>query len=222
MWYKEILCYPRYSDEEFKSRKQELAELGIEDLIEDGNTIIFGKRILGKGTTSLVVKALYHGFFVALKIRRTDSNRESVENEALILKMLNDTGISPKIFAYSKNFIVMELIRGINLDDFILRASNEEIKPVLVKLLLSCILLDKMGIDHGDLTNASDHVVVYDKNIRIIDFESASTKRKPQNLTSIISYLFLSNRSFSQKLYGIINKQEDELILLLRKYKKGE
>jgi len=219
-WFDKIICYPKFTEDEYKRRIEELKSLGIEDIIEEGKTLVYGKRILGKGTTALVVKAVFQANFVALKIRRTDSNRESMEKEAQILNLLKDTGIVPKVLAYSKNFIVMELVEGEKIDDFLNKADHNEIKRIIKRLLEICIILDKMGIDHGDLNNASDHIII-GNDIKIIDFESASINRRAQNLTSIVSYLFLSNKPFSKKILSLFKFERDEIIKILREYKKG-
>jgi putative serine/threonine protein kinase len=221
MRFEELICYPKFSKEEFEKRYAELKSLGIEELVEGGRTIILGYKILGKGTTSLVIKAIYKGKTVALKIRRTDSNRESMYEEAKILEMLKNKNIAPELFAYSKNFIVMEYLEGRNIDEFIMNANSIELIKAIKKLIEHCIILDKLGIDHGDLSNASDHVIVYDDEVRIIDFESASLNRKPQNLTSIISYLFLSKKPFSNKLLEAFNLSRIEVLEFAREYKKG-
>jgi len=221
MRFEELICYPKFSKEEFEKRYAELKSLGIEELVEGGKTIILGYKILGKGTTSIVIKAIYKGKIAALKIRRTDSNRESMYEEAKILEMLKDKKIAPELFTYSKNFIVMEYLEGKNIEEFIVNANASEYSKIIKKLLEHCILLDKLGIDHGDLSNASDHVIVYDDEVRIIDFESASLNRKPQNFTSIISYLFLSKKTFSNKLLEVYKLSTKEVLEIAREYKKG-
>lgn len=219
---KEILCYPRFEEKLFEERLKQLAQLGIEDIIEGGGVMIAGRRVLGKGTTAIVVKALRRGEVVALKIRRTDSNRESMEGEAMILNKLNDTGIAPKLLGYSKDFIVMEYIEGISIGEFLESCSKLELLQALRSLILACYTLDRMKIDHGDLVNASDHVIVEsNKRARIIDFESASLYRRPQNLTSILSYLFLSKRPFTSKLYSLLSLNEAEILRIAKEYKKN-
>ncbi len=222
MWFEEILCYPLFSKEEFENRLKELKEIGIEDLIEGGNTTVLGRRIIGKGTTSLVVKALYKGKLVALKIRRLDSNRESMEKEANILQVLSNQDFVPKLFSFSKNFLILEYLEGTDIDVFLEKAEEEEIKSVVKQIISICIKLDELGIDHGELSNASDHVLV-DKNlkVKIIDFESASLNRKPQNITSILSYLFISNKPFSEKVLKAFGLKREDVINASRDYKKG-
>lgn len=213
-----ILSYPKASKDEIEKRIEELKKLGVEKIIEGGEAKLLGFNILGKGTNSLVVKAFYHGNEVALKIRRIDSSRESLKDEAEILKFLNPYCFAPKIFAYSKNFLVIELVQGYSIDEYLKSASIEDAKNVISKILQYCRVLDRLGIDHGQLSNAKDHVIVTkNRDVKIIDFESASKNRKVQNLTSIVSYLF-----FSKKVAcDFFNLDFEKLKELIKEYKKS-
>jgi len=213
-----IICYPKYSKEEFERRLNELKDLGISELIEEGEVLVNNFKVLGKGTNSIVVKAIYKGFPVALKIRRVDSSRESLEEEAKILMKVNQINLGPKLFCFTKNFLVLEYIKGIKIGDFIKIASVENLKDVIIKILEQCRKLDSIGIDHGELSRADNHIIILENfEVKIIDFESSSYKRKCKNLTSIISYLFLKNNNLLSKL----NIEKNVLIDLLKLYKKS-
>ena len=95
---KKIICYPHYTDEIFFERIAELQSLKIDYFELEGPTIIDGFHLLGKGTRGLVVKAHSGNSFFALKIRRTDSPRYDLINEAKIQKIVNQFNIAPKIF----------------------------------------------------------------------------------------------------------------------------
>ena len=49
---------------------------------------------------------------VALKVRRTDSQRENMKNESILLNLVNTVNVGPKMIDVSKNFLVMEYIEG--------------------------------------------------------------------------------------------------------------
>jgi putative serine/threonine protein kinase len=215
-----ILCYPKFNEEEFKRRLEEIHNLGITEILSEGKVKIDDFRILGKGTNSLVVKAIYKGNFVALKIRRTDATRNTLENEAKILKRVNEYNIGPKLFDFSQNFLVLEYIEGKFLEEFIMENDLNQIKNVLLKLLIQCRILDLIKVDHGELSRASKHVIVTkDHNVKIIDFETASQERKPNNLTSIISYLFLRPDD-PLKLRENLKVNFNDLKFLLKSFKK--
>ena len=204
---KKIICYPHYTDEIFFERISELQTLKIDYFELQGPTIIDGFHILGKGTRGLVVKAHSDGSFFALKIRRIDSPRSDLINEAKIQKIVNQFGIAPKIFNSTKNFISMEFIDGLILNDYIHKFKNNSVSNlnfIVSNLLHQCFILDINGIDHGELSNLKKHVIINNKP-NIIDFDSASLTRRASNFTSSIQYLFIGGpfSLYFQKIFSI-------------------
>jgi putative serine/threonine protein kinase len=64
-------------------------------------------------------------------------------------------------------------------------------------------------------------MVSENNQITLIDFESASTKRKPCNVTSASQALLLSGGSISKKICKFIEIKDPEFLLnCLKKYKK--
>jgi Predicted Ser/Thr protein kinase len=216
-----ILCYPKFNEEEFKKRLEEFHSLGIEDILSDGKIKINDFKILGKGTNSLAVKAIYKGQIVALKIRRTDSSRVTLEEEARILSKVNKFNIGPKLLNFTQNFLVLEFIEGNFIEEFLTCENLNQVKNVLLKLLIQCRILDIIKIDHGELSRATKHVIITKNgDVKIIDFETASERRKANNLTSIISYLFLRPED-PFKLRERLGINIDDLKYLLRDIKKN-
>jgi len=80
--YSSILGYPKSSRDELESRVNELESIGVQGILFEGNSKIGKLDVLGKGCVSVVVKAVIDGKIVALKIRRLDADRESMEREA--------------------------------------------------------------------------------------------------------------------------------------------
>src|SRR2546422_7093910 len=80
--YREILAYPKPSDESVESRIRQLKSLGIEGLEFAGPLRIGKLSVLGKGVVGLVVAGIADGGRVAVKIRRGDSRRGSRLHEA--------------------------------------------------------------------------------------------------------------------------------------------
>lgn len=210
-----ILSYP-YNDEYSKYIIKELEELGIKGIVFEGNTILKGNvRVLGKGCTSIVVKALRSDDSIcALKIMRSDSARSSVEHEASILKLVNDIRIGPRLIDYTKHILMMEFIDGLLIKEWLTIAKPYEYtKEVIKNILKQCYTLDVIGVDHGELSNMYRHVIISGSRACIIDFESASMHRRVNNLTSAMQYLFLSN--------NIMHIDRPRLIGMLRDYKHG-
>ena len=77
-----------------------------------GPTTLGKLAILGKGYVGVVVLAKKNNKQVALKIRRTDSQRKNMKNESILLKLVNSVNVGPKMIAVSKNFLVMEYLEG--------------------------------------------------------------------------------------------------------------
>lgn len=220
--YAEIICYPKLTTTELEARLKELKELQITAIEFTGKKLVHNTQVLGKGCVGIVVKAFTNKEAVALKIRRTDANRTEMTHEAQMLKKANKLNIGPKLLATSKNFLLMEHIQGTLFPEWLQKTQNKQkIRNTLRLALEQCHKLDKAGLDHGELSHAPKHIIIKPDNTpTIIDFETASTNRKTQNLTSLCQYFFIADhiaRTTTQKL-GNINKQK--LKQTLRKYKQ--
>ncbi len=219
-----LLCYPHVEDIEIESKINELKELGVRPCIGGRVELHGGLRVLGKGTVGIVTYGLMNDKLVALKILRCDANRESLEREAKILQSVNNIGVGPKLILHSKNFLVLEFVRGRTLDDFLLNGSFKCIFHVLKKLFWQCFRLDSIGIDHGELSTPKKHVFVYRCNPIIIDFETASSSRRPSNLTAIIGHIFFKKTIISERVRSLFNINEEKLRILkenLKLYKEN-
>jgi putative serine/threonine protein kinase len=222
--YSLILAYPKATNRQIKSRINELEKLKIKSILLTGPTTLGKLAILGKGYVGVVVLAKKGNKQVALKIRRTDSQRKDMKNESILLKLVNSVGVGPKMFAVSKNFLVMEYIEGKKISDWVdlLKGlgSTKKLKSTIKKILQDCYKLDRLGFDHGELSNVSKHVIVGKTKSTLIDFESSSTKRKPSNVTSITQAFFIGSgiARKTQKIYK--NPPKEKIIDALKLYKQ--
>jgi putative serine/threonine protein kinase len=219
-----FICWPRYDENVARQRLGQLEELGIESISLGGRHIIQGYPLLGKGHAGVVLKALKGGEEVALKIRRTDSDRESMQREAEMLTLANKVGVGPRILGFSEDFIAMEKITGPYLGEWMndFRGELEELRYVIRALLEKSRKLDHAGVDHGELTRVKRHFIVADEGPRILDFESASTERRMQNVTATAHSVFL-NKGFSSKLaHHLTLPDVDSLIDALSTYKQTQ
>ncbi|MGB9728354.1 MAG: hypothetical protein ACPL1B_00515 [Thermoprotei archaeon] len=218
-----LICYPSIENCNIKAKILELKELGIRPCIGGRVELHGGLQVLGKGTTSIVTFGLINNSVVALKILRCDSNRESLEREAKILQLVNNVGVGPKLILYSKNFLVIEFVKGRTLDEILLNGSFTCISRTLDKLFLQCFKLDSIGIDHGELSTPKKHIYVYRCNPIIIDFETASFSRRPSNLTAIIGHVFFKKTLISERirsLFKLDNLRLQKLRENLKLYKE--
>jgi putative serine/threonine protein kinase len=221
--YKKILIFPEGKQSEIKKRIIELKKLGITHVSFTGPLQIEKCHILGKGYVGMVVLAKKDNNIVALKIRRVDSPRKNMTNEAKLLKTANKIDIGPKFIKNSKNFLIMEYIEGEKIIDWAkkLEKKSGEICSVLNNILRECYLLDSIGLDHGELSTIDKHVIIGKNKNTIIDFESSSTDRKPSNVTGATQAILIGTG-----LAKIIQKKvklptKSKIISLTREYKKN-
>ena len=222
-----VISYPRQNeDQEYVSRLKELEIMGVSSILPAGSTKIGKFSILGKGGVGLVAKVEANDKKTyALKIRRIDANRGSMEREAKLHKIANSAGVGPHIYANSENFILMDFIDGWNIIRWLNQKNinDDQVRTVVISTLEQCYDLDRANLDHGELS-CLDHHVLVPKGVyaHIIDFESSSINRKTCNVTAAANSLLL-NGPVSQRVNKNINFAEQEKIIhLLRIYKSNQ
>ena len=162
---------------------------------------------------------------MAVKIRRTDSQREGMKEEARLLELANKVKAGPKVVQGSKNFLVMEYLDGKKIFDWIKqlkgKGSATKLKKTVRKVLEDCYKLDQLGLDHGELSNIAKHVIVGQKST-LIDFESSSTNRRVSNVTAACQAIFIGSgiSKMVKKIYKIPPKPQ--MIKVLRAYKNEQ
>jgi putative serine/threonine protein kinase len=220
-----ILGYPKATRRQLKSRLTELKRLGVEGVSFQGPVLIGKIEVLGKGYTGVVILAKKGSKRVALKIRRTDSPRESMAKETRLLEAANKAKVGPRLIESSDNFIVMEYLDGKKIYDWVKelkgRGSATKLKSVIKKVLEDCYNLDSAGLDHGELSNITKHVIV-GKSITIIDFESSSLERRVSNVTSATQAILIGSglAKMVRRIHSVPSKQK--IIKALRQYKEDQ
>jgi putative serine/threonine protein kinase len=222
--YVKVVCYPRFIQSDFDQKISELSRLGIESLCFRGDKSISGVPILGKGCVGVVVSGCKTGEPVAVKILRTDANRKNFSHESLMLRKANSVGVGPSYIDNSEKIMISRYLEGLMLPQWIAQRHRGEIslvKKTLKQILLQCFRLDQIGLDHGELSRASKHIIVDKIGVAaILDFETASTNRRVSNVTSICGFLFFS-MNMSQRVRRLINAEPLEGIRdTLASYKK--
>jgi len=222
--YSKILGYPSATNRQIKSRINELEKLKIKSVCLTGPTTIGNLAILGKGYVGVVVLVKRGNKEVALKIRRTDSQRKNMKNESILLKLVNSVKVGPKLIDVSKNFLVMEYLEGEKFSDWVEMlkgtGSAKQLKSTIKSVLEDCYRLDQIGFDHGELSNISKHVIVGKTKVSLIDFESSSTKRRPSNITSITQAFFIGSGIAKQTQRIYKNSSKEKIIHALKVYKQ--
>ncbi len=234
-----VLCYPGTDLKTFSSRVKQLRQLGVKELILEGDSKIGKYGVLGKGCVSVAVRAVLKNEpqVVALKIRRADANRPSMQKDFELQRLANSFGVAPRAIAASRDFFAMEYVDSIKIGKWFkrlkTRTPKREVRKMIRNILTQCYLLDIHKLDHGELSNPSKHVLIRkntpEPETVIIDYESASTNRRCSNVTSVAQFLLLGGRQGAKvgKILGIdqeVAKQSrisQRLIELLRGYKEA-
>ncbi len=221
--YATILCYPHANPLEIENRISELKKLGVSTIEFSGNGSAANVPVLGKGYAGVVVVAHVDRKRLALKIRRLDSGRETFFHEAKMLQKANNIQVGPKFVAVTQNFLLSQFIDGNFLTKWLENHGNKEVfRSVIRDVLEQCWRLDELGLDHGELSKATRHLLM-DKSSKpfIVDFETASIQRRVANVTSVCQHLFVGNSLTSQLIYKTMGEKNKSLIVnALRNYKK--
>jgi putative serine/threonine protein kinase len=215
-----VFSYPHFSDAHYEKVLDGVRKIGTECMLSKGTFEIGEIRVLGKGWVGIVSEAIVGGKEVALKIRRSDANRASMNNEARLLESANSLGVGPKLLGFTENVLAMEFIDGALMPKWLKGMPKvEDVRSAVGELLEQCFQLDKGGIDHGELSDAKKHIIINGQGRPyIIDFETASTSRKCRNLASIIGYLFFKD-SIGTLLTSYFTWDKEFLKNIIKKYK---
>ena len=219
----EVVCYPRTTPKEMENRIAQLRSLGVLALEFSGNSAAFKFPVLGKGYVGVVAIAHVNGEKLAIKMRRSDADRKSLEPEARLLIKANSVEVGPKFGASTRDFLLMQLIEGNIFPDWVEKQRDSDVlRDVLRDVLEQCWRLDEAGLDHGELSKAPKHLLIDRSNKPfIVDFETASLSRKVSNVTSICQFLFQGNSDSAKRIAEVLGiRDKDNLILALKRYKK--
>ena len=222
-----LICYPKFDAVNYTLKIKDLFSLHLKFVILEGNTILYNNNILVKGCEGLVLKVENNkNEIMAVKIKRTDSCRNSMKNEFDFYNLANMYRIGPKVYSYTDNVLLMDFLEGISIENWFLKTELDSnlIKTVVIDILNQCFILDKINLDHGQLNRLCNHIIIRPDNLKcsIIDFESASTFRKVSNLSSAFQGLFFRG-IISKKINSYINYENKikEFLKLLKIYKSN-
>ncbi|MFH1256197.1 MAG: RIO1 family regulatory kinase/ATPase [Candidatus Diapherotrites archaeon] len=168
---------------------------------------------ISKGYSSEVFLAKdSRGKLFALKKEKAKSTRhEMVKKEAGNLRLANSVGVGPKLvdFSEKEKWILMEFIEGKTFSEWLFKGkpARKELAAFLRELFAQAEKLDAIGLDHGQLAGKGKNILVRKGKPVIIDFEKASPKRKPHNVTQLASFIVLNrNGAVAGKVRKIFGK----------------
>lgn len=218
-----ILCYPYVECIVLEDRLKLLKEYGFTHFVEKGFPFL-NHRIVGKGYSSISVIGVNEHYGLGfLKIRRLDGRRSSLEKEGFFLDFLEKFGIVPRVFNYTKEFVFMSYLENCTPLEVVLSRvkdgvlGREYLFRVLSKTLYALYILDLHGIDHTELNRPFGHIYVCVDNVKIIDWESATVRDKPSNVTSFVSYILYR----SSLTRSIENNVRNEVLMRVKEYKRN-
>lgn len=217
-----LICYPRFSESEYNDRIAEMESLGVTSISPGGRTTINGFRVAGKGHVGLVLRAKIGGKACALKIRRVDADRKSMDGEVRLHTMANDAGVGPRLEGHSKNLIAMEFVDGYSIIDWVKGATKDRLRKMARLVLEQCYSLDRAGLDHGELSRLNRHVIIVSDRPYIIDFESASTARKTSNVTAAAQSIFLHGAIAEIMVKRTLQTNREKALTALKTYKRDQ
>ncbi|MBP1911370.1 serine/threonine protein kinase [Thermococcus stetteri] len=187
----------------------------LRHLAEEG---VGGVEPLAKGTTSLVFTGVLGGRKVVIKLQRPDSPRSNFEKEAELTKIASTLGATPPIVGLGEFEGLPYLIREFAEGEPILFADVG--KRHLFRIVEKTALLDRLGIDHGQIQGGK-HLII-GEDVYLIDFEKAGF-RKPNNLTSAMAMIFIGENAISKRVrerFGLDDGFREEMKDALRNYKR--
>ena len=151
---------------------------------------------IGEGNKGEVYKAkLENGKIVAIKWAKN----YDIDKEWEILKFLNGK-IAPKPLFRGSRYFAMEYIDAKPLKEFL---NTPTYYLIIKQSLYNAYLLDKLGVNHSQLGRY--YHILFNKEVRFIDFERASFKN-PRNFLQIIGYYLFRDEKFDiNKLKAITN-----------------
>lgn len=220
--YHALLSYP-HDDSAWQAQcRRQLQKLGVEALVAEGGIRLQGHPLLGAGYCGLVVAGVWHGQSAAIKIRRRDCRQADLTDEARLQLRANALGLGPQLWAAQGDLLVMQRLTGEPLASWLDQPtlSGKRLQALVLQLLQQGFSLDQAGIDHGALRYPSDHALVVDDRVTLIDFSHASDRRRPNNVTSLVQALGWGTRIAEQLGPYSLLPQREEVLPLLRHYKQ--
>ncbi len=143
-----------------------------------------------KGKRSIVLKGIYKGKPVAIKTINPESHAQNtLQKEALWLEKLNLISIGPRLILAGEHYLIMELLSGMRIQEWLHTAQRQAILHVLKKVLDQCIALDRHKITKEEMHHPYKHIIISQNKPVMIDFERSHYSEFPKNVTQFCQYI---------------------------------
>ena len=150
-------------------------------------------ELLAVGKRGVILKAIYRGKPVVVKLPRSDSKANSMTLlESRNLKKVNAWGIGPKLINATEDYVLMHFVKGKLIGEFLNDPAtvHEEKLMVFQNTLEQLQTLDEKGLNKFELTKPYKHIIVRDDlSIVLIDFERARATERPKNVAQFREYM---------------------------------
>jgi len=165
-----------------------------------------------KGRRGIIYTGIYKGKKVAIKVKRPASKAENaIEKEYFWLKKLNSYNIGPKVVFFKNKALVYEFVEGKHILDFFKGASKKDRDKIIKEVFRQLRIMDRLRINKKEMHKPLKHIII-GKKVVLLDFERCYKSNKPKNVTQFCQFLLRMK---------LIRAKEDDLIDLLRNYKKN-
>ncbi len=176
-------------------------------------------KLFARGKRGVIIKGVYKKKIVSIKIKKQSSEAQgTIENEARILKVINNYKIGPRLIMSKEDFLMYEFVNGEFIFDFVKKKNKKNILIVLKRVFEQMYKLDKLGINKFEMHHPIKHIIIDKNKPVLIDFERARMTIDPKNVTQFCDFIMGEDMTNLLKEKKIIIDKE-ELIKRARDYK---
>jgi len=158
-----------------------------------------------------------NGIKYAIKKAKDETKKWAIQKEIAILKFLKwKVDFVPQIENYWDNFFEYKFIEWQTLD----KIKNPD-KIIYKQLVEYAFLLDKLNVEHGELSKPTKNIIIWENNkVSIIDFERWNLMNKTWKNLKWLSQFLLREKIITiediKKLIEIENLEEKKDFLLMK------
>lgn len=146
---------------------------------------------------------------VAIKVKKKDSkSTDAIASEVQWLKVLNERNIGPRMLFSGEEYVAYEFAEGDYIEEWLPKASKEEIQTVLKSIFQQCYVMDKLQVNKEEMHHPLKHIIIdKDLNATLIDFERCYETEKPHNVTQFADFVGKFRPSLVKKGFDFTLKE---------------
>ncbi|MFW6285987.1 MAG: HemK2/MTQ2 family protein methyltransferase [Nanoarchaeota archaeon] len=185
-------------------------------LIEIENNNITNIKYYTSGKHSKIFKGNYKKQDIIIKLGKF----EHIQIEEIFLKKFQKENFVPKYVTSTKDFIIMEEIKGITIKNFLKKEQDKnKIIKIFDRILLITKKLDEYKINKFELINPRKHIIIQSNlEVKFIDFERTLYTNNPKNITQILQYIQRNINLLKKKAIFI---DKNKILQISKQYKNN-